>query len=76
MTYLGNCKTIVDERPDIFNDATEMAQAVDNSEPLGRALFEVLIPGGKSGVGYTYGKYKNMVWSYSEAGDTHYFYVV
>jgi len=74
MQYQGDCITILDNNPDLFQDATEMAQVIENSTPITRKEFKSL-SNGKTGKFFSYGKYKDLLWSYDSLEDIHYFYL-
>ena len=72
MKYLvGDCRKSFGN---IFDDATEMAQAIEDSERISMSVFLSLC----NAVAKTYfvfGKNKNLVWAYDPKKDVHYFYL-
>jgi len=84
--YVGNCKTILDTDSSLFGDATEMAQAIDNSSTISHGDFvrQVNLTGvdrmlklylRREPDRLTYGKHDNLVWVYDDKSDTHYFFL-
>ena len=71
--YRGDCRTIL-ERDDLFDDATQMAQVVENSKRINKAQYNKLV-GGKVRAKYKYGQYKDLVWRYDPKRDIHHFYL-
>ena len=71
--YQGDCITILDNS-DLFGDATEMAQVIENSTPITKKDFKRLSQG-KTGKFFSYGRYKDLLWSYDTLEDIHYFYL-
>lgn len=70
--FVGDCRTIL-KKNDIFNDATEMAQAVENSKRISAQQF-IGLTGSRGVSGCRYGSYKGLVWKYNPKNDVHYFY--
>ncbi len=68
---VGDC---IENFGGIFNDATEMAQAVNNSDAISEQAFKELC-NGRTGEHFTFGRHKNLMWSYDSILDTHYFYL-
>jgi hypothetical protein len=70
--FVGDCRTIL-RRSDLFGDATEMAQAVENSKRISAEQF-VNLTGARAFRGCRYGSYRGLVWKYNPKNDVHYFY--
>ena len=84
-TFRGDCRTILD-RDDLFDDATEMAQAVENSEAITYQQFMSLAD--LTGINklfklklrretdpFDFAQYKDLVWAYDKDTDIHYFFL-
>jgi hypothetical protein len=73
--YLGDCRTILDSPECPFYDATEMAIAIEESQPLDYfyclALHRIL----KCYL-ISFGRYGNVAWAYNGENDIHYFFEV
>jgi hypothetical protein len=75
---IGDCRTII-ENGEIFGDATEMAQAIENSEIITLQTF-------RAGVSpefecqhpvnnqWTFGCVHSLTWAYDPEADVHYFF--
>ena len=83
LSYVGDCRSIVNHQT-LFSDATQMAQAVENSIPITYDKFITLVD--LSGTSrmfhlnlrkhpdwFTFGKHESLVWAYD--GDIHFFFV-
>ena len=84
-SYIGDCKSIIDTC-DIFSNATEMAQSIENSEPMTYNEFissvnfhnaprMFVLNLRKNPDWFTFGKHKNLIWAYCSEKDTHFFFV-
>lgn len=74
MTYLGDCRTILDDLDrSPFNDATEMQQVIDNSTMLTKD--ECFAKGCEPLSNCdTFGYNGNIFWQYDSENDVHHFF--
>lgn len=84
--FRGDCVGILDSGDDLFADATNMAQVVEQSTPITYEQFLVLADiTGTSPLfklnlrtkpdQFSFAQYKDMVWAYDEHLDVHYFFL-
>lgn len=84
-SFVGDCKTILNTN-DLFSDATEMSQAIENGEEISYEdfvkdidvkrtpkLFKLYLR--KNPDKFSFGKYNNLIWAYHDDTDTHYFFI-
>jgi hypothetical protein len=72
-TYLGDCKSTVDV--DKMWDATQMAQLIEESEPLDFEGIKAIIPTVTGPFDGGFHVATGIYWVYDREADTHYFYV-
>jgi len=83
--YRGDCRTILGQ-DDLFNDATQMSGAIENSDKIDYHTFgnEANLTGAprmfklrlrRNTDKFDFGKYKDLVWAYDTETDIHYFFL-
>jgi hypothetical protein len=85
-SFVGTCISILDDRPDIFDDATQMAFAVENADKISYVEFDISINDfglprliklklRKHPNKLEYSKYKDIYILYDVETDIHYFFL-
>ena len=80
LLFIGDCRTILDEDSSPFADATQMAQAIEDSQELDEKSIEKLrdILGGRM-LEFNldnFGQHNNIAWAYDIDKDIHFFFEI